>query len=136
MVPQHIQIAHIIFFNSKNFYYEIGSLLSNKWKDPLILDLCIWISNILIDYHYDKTVGRSFVSNYNWLEYFENNEPLIESKCLYRISSTEINIQNNLKKEIEWNNTDNAHESEVTFYAQISADIRTVHTFDSISRVN
>jgi radical SAM superfamily enzyme YgiQ (UPF0313 family) len=136
MVPQHIQIAHIIFFNSKNFYYEIGSLLSNKWKDPLILDLCIWISNILIDYHYDKTVGRSFVSNYNWLEYFENNEPLIESKCLYRISSTEINIHNNSKTEIEWSNTDNAHESEVTFYTQISSHIRIVHTFDSISRVN
>lgn len=97
ILPQHEQILFIILTNTKDFFIGIGNFLSIKYNDPHILDLCIWIANILADYNLEQHNDRIFISKIDWQKYFHSNGKLFKKGSFkYLISSDILSNRYNL----------------------------------------
>ena len=83
LIPHHAFFAFVILLNATAFYKEVSTALSLKYNDSKIIDLGIYVSNILIDYNY--TGDRMFSTEYNWLAYFSDNTLLEKGKYNYLI---------------------------------------------------
>lgn len=74
MLAHHAFFTMSIMLHIDSFYKEICDLLSSKYQDTRIQDLGIYLKNSIIDYDYQQ--GRTFVTNYDWSNYFSNHQPL------------------------------------------------------------
>jgi hypothetical protein len=121
-------IPFIILTNLKSFYSEICLYLSEKFNDKKIIDLGIFLSNAIIDSSYDPAQGRTFDTQYNWLDYFQGK--LLESGGFnYIIDDQEVYTNGRLQS-ISWNQSNNVMENKEQFVYKQLGDI----TISKLSR--
>lgn len=83
-VPHHAFFAFVILLHPTEFYEELCDALAIHYNDLKIIDLGIFISNILIDFKYSG--HREFECEYNWLEFFNKEAGLEKDRFCYTIS--------------------------------------------------
>lgn len=84
ILSHHAFFIMAVMFHIDSFYTEICNLLGEKYSDPKIRDLGVYLKNVIIDFHYAQNVGRRFSTSYDWLAYFENKKELINGQYLYQ----------------------------------------------------
>jgi putative methyltransferase len=80
-----VYVGFIIMLYPKEFFTDIGNLFTKITNDEKIVDLCMYLANIIIDIDYDPVVKRTFQTNYNWYSHFNDKKPLLKSKYEYKI---------------------------------------------------
>ena len=86
----------------QGFYNLVARLLLSKYNDVKINDLCNFVSNNIIDLEYNPESGRTFTSEYNWLEYFNHQKRLVKKQKLYKFIDNEIDLSINRAHKINW----------------------------------
>lgn len=134
-IPQHSQIALLILTDAKDFFKEIGNVLSEKYNDKKILDLCMWISNIIIDFSYDFRVERRFESSVEWIEFFNSKGAVLkEGQFEYLIKDCPIlNYSNTLDNWIL--HIENIKEAELRYFLQTASQIKNKLIFDNVELI-
>lgn len=98
--PNYITWRTLI--NFVEIYSVIKESLLKKYNDDKINDLIDFICGIILDISYDPTVGRTFVTEYDWLNYFQSGKRLSKHKKSYKISDQEILLDVHKTHKIDW----------------------------------
>jgi hypothetical protein len=99
-LPPTTYLALIILTNSSVFYSQLCQDLADKFNDPAILDLGIYLTNSVLDSEYDPDTGRTFTTKHDWLKYFDTKQ-LQEGSFTYHVSDQTILI-NSTYQSIVW----------------------------------
>jgi len=125
LMSGHNYAAFVILTNTTQFYKEICTGLSKKYNDDRILDLGKYASYGMIDVTYNPNNGRTFTTQYNWLNYF-NGLPLQSGNFTFAINDKFI-YNNSTKIQPTWSNYSNEIDCFKTFFYQALGDLQSVN---------
>ncbi len=120
-IPQQVLFVWLALTNSTKFFDSVGVKFAKEYNDPKILDLAVWMSNVVIDIEFNSE--RTVSTIYNWATYFQENAPLVEGAYQTTIAVDSVGNSGTF----EWNNfSANSFERKLTFFYQIAAKTKTV----------
>lgn len=100
LMTPHTYFSLIFLTNASEFYSDLCYKLFQIYQDEKIISLGRFLRNSIMDSEYDPTIGRTFLSEYNWLEYFKTFN-LVKENCTFRIDDQQIYLDRRMQ-DINW----------------------------------
>ena len=91
-----------VMLHPKEFFESLEVLMLPKVKNKKRLsDLIDYLINSFIDINFDPIIGRRFTTQYNWVEYFNNNNyTLTQSQYIFKILDENLKFAGSVDYEI------------------------------------
>lgn len=124
LLTSHTYFSLVSLTNADEFYTSICQQLAEKFQDPKLIDLGVFLRNSMLDSEYNPTTGRVFETEYNWLDYFTHGE-LNKKTCTYQLDDQQIYLDRRMQ-DINWHlysDTIKRHEQYLYQAASYSAQV-------------
>jgi len=95
LLAPYVYVVFTIMLYPKEFFTSVTNYFANLLDDDKILDLGIFLTQIMIDIDYDPNIGRKFITEYNWYSYYNNERALVKSKYEYTLLDSQLKFVSN-----------------------------------------
>jgi hypothetical protein len=120
----------ILLLNFYEYCTEICNKLASELNDVKLKCLGHYLGNSVTDISYNSDLGREFECEYDWLNYFNNNSPLVKGQYQYSMTDKYVVPDHDLKKldKMEWHqHEENSIARKKQFYLQVACRINGYH---------